>query len=341
MKKTFIQVIVISVLVFVLDLVLAPGKTNGSLLVSLVFWAGIGQGLIAISAATHVSEAKWIKEIRSYLHQYYPLLLLFPIAFLVFGLRHVSTYDWYHAHHNSWLSADFFIIRNVIALLLPFIFAHFYVKASEKGETGNTHAVLYLLSFVVSQSFIGYDQIMTFEYPWINTLFGAYFFIEAFYIALAFAALLAGFLMIRNLERFQVPYRDFVQMMMGFALFWGGMWFTQYIVIWYGNLPEEVAFVGKRMNDPVIFGLAVFLLITGFVLPFFSFFIRKVKSNFPVMSVIVVLLFIGMVIEKLVFLGPVTDLSVLGVLAPLILLGAPFIMLMLSQIKSVAAESSG
>ena len=49
-----------------------------------------------------------------------------------------------------------------------------------------------LLSFVLCNSFMGYDQIMSLEYPWMNTLLGAFFFIEAFYMALGFSALLAG-----------------------------------------------------------------------------------------------------------------------------------------------------
>jgi len=94
MKKVPViaQVIGISVILFVLDFVFAA-KNDGSLLIGLLFWAGVVQGMIALAAAADLSKAKWIKDIRPYLQEYYPLLLLFPIAFLIFA-RHVSVYLW-------------------------------------------------------------------------------------------------------------------------------------------------------------------------------------------------------------------------------------------------------
>ena len=78
------------------------------------------------------------------MHQFYPLLLLFPIAFLIFGLRgHISIYNWYGLQENAWLEQSFFLIRNVVALTLPFIFAHFYIKGFKDGkEAGNPSAVV-------------------------------------------------------------------------------------------------------------------------------------------------------------------------------------------------------
>ena len=90
MKKIpiIVQVIVISVIIFLLDLVLAS-ETDGSILIALLFWSGIGQGMIALAAAAELSGGKWIQSIRPYMQEYYPLLILFPITFLVF-CRHIT-----------------------------------------------------------------------------------------------------------------------------------------------------------------------------------------------------------------------------------------------------------
>lgn len=342
MKKIPIiaQVIIISVLVIILDLALAS-QNNGSILITLLFWSGIGQGMIALAAAADLSGGKWIQSIRPYMQEYYPLLILFPITFLVFA-RHITVYDWALYTPNGWLTPVFFIIRNTIMLLLPFIFAHFYVQSSKKEspKTG-LFAVLYIFSFVISQSFLAYDQVMTFEYPWINTLFGGYFFVEALYGGIAFSAVLAGFLRLRKSDRFNIVFRDFVVMIMGFALLWAGLFYSQYLVIWYGNIPEEVSFIAKRMAVPMLRNMGIYILLTLFLIPFVALISRKVKSMFPAVFVIALLVFSGLIVERLIYLIPVANLSLLAVLLPLIILGIPFIYLLFTQYRSISAASTG
>jgi hypothetical protein len=342
MKKipVLAQVIVVSVVVFILDLVLAS-QTDGSILIALLFWSGIGQGMIALAAAAELSGGKWIQSIRPYMQEYYPLLVLFPVIFLAFS-RHITVYDWVLYPPNVWLTPVFFIIRNTIALILPFIFAHFYVRASKKEspKTG-LFAVLYILFFVISQSLLAYDQVMTFEYPWINTLFGGYFFVEALYGGIAFSAILAGVLMLRNSDRFKTAFRDFVVMIMGFALLWAGLFYSQYLVIWYGNIPEEASYIAKRMAVPLLKNMGIYILLTLFLIPFASLISRKVKSMFPAVFVIALLVFSGLIAERLIYLIPVANLSVLAVLSPLILLGVPFIYLLFTQYRSISAAAAG
>jgi hypothetical protein len=338
MKKAslFIQVIGVSVIVFLLDLLLAA-KNNGSILIGLLFWAGVAQGIIAMSAAADLSKGKWINEIRPYMQQYYPLLLLFPIAFLIYA-RHISAYAW-SEHPNSWLNGTFFVVRNVLVLLLPFIFAHLYVQASKKeSEKTGFFAVLYIAFFVVSQSFMAYDQVMTFDYPWINTLFGGFFFVESLYAGIAFCAILAGFLALRNSDRFKKAFSDFAVMIMGFALLWAGLFYSQYLVIWYGNIPEEVSFIAKRVSMPLVEEMGIFALFTLFIIPFGVLISRKVKGNFPAVFVISLLVFAGLIVERLVYLLPVANMNVLAVVVPLILLGIPFLYLLFTQYKSLAAD---
>jgi len=335
MKKIpiYIQVLIISVLILIIDLI-TSGKSDGSLLPAIWFWSAIGQGIIAMSAAADLSQGKWIRDIKPYMQQYYPLLLLFPAAFLIFGLRHIGVYPW-APHTNGWLDGSLFLVRNVGALLLPFFFAHLYVGASgkESAKTG-LFAVLYLFFFVVSQSFIGYDQMMSFEYPWINTLLGPFCFVEALYGAIAFCAILTGHLKAKDLA-FKKSYTDFTVMIMGFALFWAGLFFSQYLVIWYGNIPEEVGYVFKRVNSPVLGTLGIVMLVLVFVVPFLSLVSRKVKSNASIVSLIAISVCIGLIIERLIYIIPDAHITTLGVALPMIVLGIPYILLMLNQRKQL------
>jgi hypothetical protein len=340
MKKVslLVQIIGISAIIFLVDLLFAS-QTNGSLLIALLFWAAIGQGIIALSAAADLSRGKWIKNIRPYLQEYYPLLLLFPIVFLIFG-RHITAYDWAVYQPNSWLTPAFFMLRNVILLVLPFIFAHFYVQASQKEslKTG-LFALFYLASFVISQSFMAFDQVMTFEYPWINTLFGGFFFIESLYAGIAFSAILAGLMALRNGERFKAAFKDFALMIMGFALMWAGLFYSQYLVIWYGNIPEEVSFISKRMAVPILKNMGIYILLTLFVIPFVLLISRKIKSTIPAIQVIALIVFSGLIVERLIYLIPVANLSVIAVLLPLVLLGLPFFYLIFTQYRSITGTS--
>jgi len=337
MKKhtIYLQVIGVSIIVFLLDLLLAS-KEDASLLIGILFWAGIAQGIVALSAAADLAQGKWIKEIKPYLQEYYPLLLIFPLTFLVFA-RHVSAYKWSH-HPDAWLSPTYFVVRNVIALLLPFVLAHFYVRESKKeSQRTNLFAVLYIAFFVVSQSFMGYDQVMTFDYPWINTLMGPFFFVEALYAGVAFLAVLAGILKLRNSERFKKSFNDFVLMTMGFALLWAGLFYSQYLVIWYGNIPEEVAYIDIRMKLPWVEELGIFTIFTLFVIPFVVFISRKMKSTYPVVVLISLLIFTGLIVERIIYLLPVGHMHVLPVLLPIVVLGIPFALLFLKQTKGASS----
>ncbi|UCH93922.1 MAG: hypothetical protein JSV88_27150, partial [Candidatus Aminicenantes bacterium] len=79
---------------------------------------------------------------------------------------------------------------------------------------------------------------------------------------------------------------------------------------------------------------------TLFLIPFVSLISRKVKSMFPAVFVISLLVFSGLIVERLIYLIPVANLSALAVLLPLILLGVPFIYLLFTQYRSISVASA-
>lgn len=336
MKKVpvFLQVVVVIVLVFLIDWFLTE-KEDASVLVGLLFWSGIGQGLIALAAAADLSQGRWFKEIRGYLEAYGSLLLIFPLVFLVY-CRHLTVYDWVHTLPSVWLNSVFFMLRNVIFLLWPVIMAHIYIRTSKKeSPRRGLAAVLYLISFVISQSFMAYDVVMTFEYPFINTLFGGYFFVEALYAGIAFSAIHTGLLMLKEPGKFRGAFRDFVTMIIGFSLFWAGLFYSQYLVIWYGNIPEEVLYISKRIHEPLLRNMGIYILIAIFLVPFLALISRRVKSSVVMVSVISLLVCSGLIVERLIFLMPVVHLDALASGLILIVIGVPYVALMLSQYKNI------
>ncbi|MGE5340535.1 MAG: hypothetical protein ACM3SY_03545 [Candidatus Omnitrophota bacterium] len=335
MKKrvpVILQLVSVSVVMYVYDWLFIPQR-SGSMLVGFLFWVAVGQGVLALLAAVDLSGGKWIKSIRPYIQRYYPLLALFPIAFLIFT-RHMAVYPW-TAAPARWFNQPAFIIRNEIFLLLPLIFAHFYVRAARKESRAlGVYAVLYLLAFVVGQSFIAFDMVMSLDYPWVNTLFGGFFFIESFYTGIAFALILTGLLARKDLERFKLAFSDLTVLFMGFALFWAGLFYAQYLVIWYGNLPEEVRYIERRQSTSQLMAMGIYVLATLFFIPFFSLLSRKVKAAVPAVFAIALLFFSGLIVERLIYLIPDTPIRTVHVIVYWVLFGLPYLYLLMEQYRS-------
>ena len=180
----------------------------------------------------------------------HPLLLFFSLLFLFLSFQ-IEIYPWLK-NQNIWLNKWFFILRNLAVLLLSFIFARIFTSHSLR-ETGkkNVFAALYILVFVISQSLIAFDWIMSLEYPWFSTLFGGYFFIEAIYMGIATSGIICSLHSRKNNindNELKKTLKDTATLMFGFSLMWAGLLYAQYLVIWYGNLPEEISFLVNRIT---------------------------------------------------------------------------------------------
>jgi hypothetical protein len=108
------------------------------------------------------------------------------------------------------------------------------------------------LSYAVGYSIIGFDQVMSLEPTWYSNLFGAFFAWGAFLSAISVTALLS--VLHRNYpglegELGSSRFHDLGKMIFAFSIFWMYLFFSQYLVIWYGNLPEETSFVRDRLGE--------------------------------------------------------------------------------------------
>jgi hypothetical protein len=308
--------LIVAIGIFLLENTLKPNN-YGSLLLTLLFWIALVQGSIALVAAADLAQGKWIVPLKKHLLSVYPIILFVAILFLIIS-RQMSMYGWAREPHGFWFNEWSFILRNFALLVASFVLARKFAKESVKeSEKKNRWAALYILSFVVSQSLIGFDWVMSLEYPWISTLFGAYFFIEATYLGLAIAAIFC-FLLLRkalheNSELVKKTQRDVATFMFGFSLFWAGMFFAQFLTIWYGNIPEEVMFTTKRMTLPTLKFMAQYILGALFFVPFLVLLSRKIKTTASAVSIIALIVMSGLLVERLFFLMP--NVSINAVIA--------------------------
>ena len=307
---------------------LAPfGGDLGPLLLVLCFWVALVQGGVAVVATCDLVNARWIASVKPQLLALTPLLLLLSLLFLLLWPQ-LKQYPW-SPLEGRYLNADFFMGRNLVALLLTFVAALAYASASLR-ESGHKQllAVIYLVLFVICQSLVAFDWIMSLEYPWYSSLFGIYFFIEALYAGLAVAGLLfcwrlrsAG----REESRLREHFRDLAALIFGFCILWGGLFFAQYVLLWYGNLPEETGFILRRTSATPYLQMSWLFLGCNFLVPFLGLLSTRVKNSPALVGTICLVILVGILVERLLYILPVLPISPLVGLAQFVLLGLAFI----------------
>lgn len=282
----------------------------GALLLTLLFWSGIAQGCIALAAVCELVRARWLTSLRRELLALYPLLLLLPLLFL-FLWPQLDLYPWVK-HPNLWLNKPFFMIRNMTLLLAVFFAGRHLARRSLTRQPAGPAAVVYLLLFVISQSLIAFDVFMSLAWPWISTLLGAYFFTEALYGAAAVSALLMLLYFHRKQREkhaeTQAHLRDISLLMFGFSVLWGGLFFAQFLLLWYGNLPEEVGFILDLISSSPGRELAWLFPMGLFLAPFILMLAASAKQNRHMVAGVAGSVLAGLFIERLCLVLPTVPL---------------------------------
>ncbi len=288
---------------------------GGSLLYCLLFFVAISQGPITIIAAADIVYARWHHPYKQVMFSMRHMNLFLAILFAIFFFvgRSTGNFDhlyesWMHGHQNAWLNPTFFGVRNIVLLLLAWVVANKFTTASLSNAKNRTAwALAWVFTYVIGQTIVAVDWVMSLQYPWISTLFGAYFFVEAFYAGLALAAIFTYFKHQELAETFsekafKKSQMDMMTLFFGFSVFWAYQFFSQYLVIWYGNIPEEVAYIKDRLD--IFSGLLYLVIVIMFVVPFIALLFRSNKGNPRFVVWIGLLVFAGILLERIFMLAP-------------------------------------
>jgi hypothetical protein len=288
---------------------------GGSLLIALLFWGSVIEGCIATVAACTLIKAKWVASLKDELLSVYPLLLFLSVLFL-FLTPFVDSYPWV-GRKGVWFNKGFFVGRNFVLLLLAYLAARRFAIASLRDEEGRERfAAVYLFVFVGSQSLMAFDWVMSLAYPWVSTLFGGYFFIESLFGGFALSGILYAFIHGRAVPAHEPggrsDLRDIAILLFGFSILWVGLFFAQFLVIWYGNIPEEVGYLLARLTSSPLRELSVSILAFYFFIPFLVLLPGKSKANPFVVFAVSVSILLGILVERFVYLAPVVSLHPLA-----------------------------
>jgi hypothetical protein len=294
-------------------------------LVNFVFWAGLCFGGVVLVAVFNMTNAHWARPLKRLAEAPGSFLPVLYVLFWVLFLGRERLFPWIHepVHgKEAWLSVGFLFARDGVGLLILTGASVALVCQSVRGDIlaglpGNGASRAWRAQKVLSPilgilyslvlSLVAFDLIMSLDPHWLSTLFGAYYFIGSLYTAIAAVLLLACLLWKR--EGFegrigQKHFHDLGKLLLAFCLVTGDFFYSQFLVIWYANMPEEVQYVILRVNHAPWAPLAWTVLVMCFALPFVVLLSRRIKLNPWAMLVLSVVLLCGMWLEKLLLVAP-------------------------------------
>ena len=192
---------------------------------------------------------------------------------------------------RTYLNKGFFALRWVVYFCIWGGMATFFLRTSLKqDETGNKNltsrmqafSAPAMIVFAVSIVFSSMDLLMSLEPLWFSTMFPVYFFAGSVLSALALITLTCLYLQKTGRITDEVTvehYHDMGKLMFGFIVFWGYIAFSQFMLIWYANIPEETFWYDLRINQPGWKGLSLILLVGHLFIPFFLLMGRGLRRN--------------------------------------------------------------
>ena len=318
-----------------------PNRAWQAFLVNFLVWSAIAQGGLLFSAIMHTTRARWSEPLAGLAEAFAGF---FPVSFVLFlvlflGASHLFPWLEMDDLHGKeiWLNIPFLFTRDCVGLLLlyglGFIYLYYKLLLKSDGRRGGgairaaflrlrgtrtldtakierrlgVISILYMLAFALVLSLIGYDLVMSMDPHWISTLFGAYSFVKA--IFLGFGALIIGaaVLHLNPQHGFTLKpsqFHDIGKLFFAFCLVWADFFYVQLVVIWYGNIPEETAFVIERVIALPWRNVAWTVFIVCFIIPFCILLRQKVKMMPKLMIAICSTVIIGMILEHYLLIAP-------------------------------------
>jgi len=267
-----------------------PERTWWAYLSNFLFWAGVAQGMVVFAAVLKLAKGHWGGVVIRFAEASAAFTTVTVVLFIGLIVGRQYLFPWIHEPRPDvgwWLTTKWFFVRNgVILVVLSWLSWRFVrrdvgpdVRELASGEAVPRlqdsalimrDAAILVLAFAFGYSLLAFDLMMSLARNWVSNLFGVFYFMGSFLAALMLLAILA--LVLRGTMGLGAIYsqrqqHDLGKLCFGFTVFWAYLMWSQFLVIWYGNLPDETYFIFYRLVGvwkPV--GVAVFLMV--FLIPF-------------------------------------------------------------------------
>ena len=306
--------------------------------VAAFFFFMISLGVLAFYAIQRAAQAGWSPVLYRVMEGITAYMLPGGIVIIVIlslsgmHLNHlfiwmdpeVVAHDELIAGKTGYLNVPFFLVRAVLFLLGWTIYRYFSRKfslAQDQSDNISNHkknfriSAAFLVFFIYSESVMSWDWIMSIDPHWFSTLFGWYVFASMIVSGVTTIALITIYLKSKGYLEFvnDSHIHDLGKFMFGFSVFWTYLWFSQFMLIWYSNIPEEVTYFMTRIED---YNLPFFgMVVMNFIFPLLILMNSDYKriNYFIVMTGIVVILGHYMDVYNMIMPSAVGDQWFIGV----------------------------
>ncbi|WP_276370343.1 quinol:cytochrome C oxidoreductase [Chryseolinea sp. H1M3-3] len=303
-------------------------RLYSSLWMNNVFFAGIGIIGLFFVAIQYAAQAGWsvgVKRIGIAMGNWIPIAGV--VMLILWFITHHDIFHWTHDYLYNKDGAEFdpiinkkapfffwplaggsfpifFIFRMVLFFGVWYWFFIMIRKnmAAEdiQGTTSFWHknvvlSTVFLIFFGVSSSIAAWDWVMSIDTHWFSTMFGWYVFASWWVTGLAVITLIAvwlkdaGYLKIVNSNHLH----DLGKFMFAFSIFWTYIWFSQFLLIYYANIPEETVYFFERMRNSPYSWIFYLNLILNFVLPFLLLMTRDAKRQMSMLKLVCPIIIVG------------------------------------------------
>lgn len=275
-------------------------RTAFNNIILLTFFISISVASLFLVAIEYVAGAVWSTPFRRISEFYSGFVLFLPVLLipLLFNLGNV--FHWMHPEvveadkmlkgKAPYLNVDFFMIRVSAFILLWFVFYFFIYKNSKKQDVTHDQylttknirlSAVFIPIFAITISFTSFDWLMSLEPHWFSTIFGVYYFSGSILAALAIVTFTAVWLnengyLVNGLKKDH--YYSLGALMFAFTNFWAYIAFSQFLLIWYANLPEETFWFLDRWEGNWIF-ITIGLMFIRFIIPYFGLLSQPSKMD--------------------------------------------------------------
>ncbi len=315
------------------------------LLVNFLFWGGIAQAGVVLSALLQLTSAQWGRPLKRTAEGTAAFIPVSFLVLLILFLGRSTIFPWIDNPIETkqiWLNTSFLIARQGLGFLLLSIISLLYVYFSVRPDIGLIHeattenlgfiarrwigrwrglsaecalsqqwqnrlAPMILIVYACVFSLQAFDFVMSLDAHWYSTLVGGYFFIGNLFAGVAFVTVLAVWFHLSSRLSTRIgttQLYDLGKLLLGFCMLWTYLFWTQYLVIWYGDLPEETAFVIKRTVEMPWAPLAWTVFCGCFVIPFVALLSREIKTRPRALLTIAIIVLVGMWLERFLLVSP-------------------------------------
>ncbi|HEU4391352.1 MAG TPA: MFS transporter, partial [Blastocatellia bacterium] len=331
-KNGLIAIAAIGLLGFAAGLLLNSARLWPGFLLNSFYFLTLALGAMVFLGIHHVSNAGWsaaLKRIPEAMTAYVPVGGALILA--VFFGRH-SIYPWSHGITQTtaamkmkanFLNSPFFFARMAVVLAVWCLFVFLLRRESrlqdvdgslERTVRSKKYSAMFLAAFAVTFSIASFDWLMSIEPEFYSTIFAFYCFSGLFVSGIAAVTVIVIVLRRRRLlsQINQDHLHNLGKLIFGFSTFWAYIWISQYLLIYYANLPEETGFYLRQTATPAWKTLFLGNLLINWLLPFVLLISRKAKRSEGTLIAACAFVLIGHWLDLYLTIFPALGASAIG-----------------------------